>query len=73
MTEMKPCPECGSSNLTVDSTACAEIYGVCYQSVWVECVDCGASSDSFSADDNMNSDDVMRLTVALWNEGKMDI
>jgi len=40
--ELKPCPFCGSVNLAEESTGASEIKGVCYQTGWIECNDCGA-------------------------------
>lgn len=42
MMELKPCPFCGSVNLAEESTGTSEIKGVCYQTGWIECNDCGA-------------------------------
>lgn len=35
------CPECGSDKIVHDSTSTLEIYGQGYQTVWIECKNCG--------------------------------
>lgn len=68
--KLNPCPVCNSENLEIDSTACAEIYGVCHQTVWVECLDCGHSCDGANIDEEMSRDEIDLLTLQAWNSFK---
>lgn len=63
-----PCPKCGSSNLEADSTGCLEIYGICYQSGWIICNDCGHEV-AVSFNDSKNALFEWKDMIDIWNAG----
>jgi hypothetical protein len=64
---LKPCPFCGSDNLAEESTGCAEIAGVCYQSCWIECLNCGAEGPCVEVHDGVPGVDYGAVRDA-WNK-----
>lgn len=65
---LNPCIKCGGSNLEADSTGCLEIYGVCYQSGWVLCNDCGHEV-AVSFNDSKNTLFEWKDMLDVWNAG----
>lgn len=64
---LKPCPFCGSEKLEEEATGCAEIAGVCYQSCWIECSDCGAEGPRVEVNDGVPGVDYQAVRDA-WNK-----
>jgi len=71
---LKPCPFCGSDSLKEQCNAASEIYGVLYQSAWIECLNCGASGPMAEIIDSTIPEDYSNTTVKdydgvrkLWN------
>lgn len=66
--KLKPCIKCGSLNLEADSTGCLEIHGICYQSGWVLCNDCGHEV-AVSFNDSKDSLFEWKDILDMWNAG----
>ena len=66
--KLQPCVKCGSYNLEADSTGCLEIRGICYQSGWVLCRDCG-NEVCVEFDDSGSNLIEWQDMIDIWNAG----
>ena len=66
--KLKPCVNCGSYNLEADSTGCLEIRGICYQSGWILCKDCG-NEICVEFDDGSSNLIEWQDMLDIWNAG----
>lgn len=74
-TKLNNCPKCGCDKIVFESTACSEIQGIMYQSMWAECTNCLTACESVEVvHDSYGPDDVWvppnyeNITAEEWNK-----
>jgi hypothetical protein len=61
---VRPCPFCGKSAITEESTGCLEIGGHISQDCWMECSDCKGQGPIIS----LHDDDNYQRVRDAWNK-----
>lgn len=65
MTELNPCPFCGSDNVQVEISNLPEIFH--RKNSWVHCNQCNTDGPFIGRPESFDFDDVKKLAVEAWN------
>ncbi len=66
--DLKPCPFCGSTDLTEEATGAAEIRGYTYQTCWIECNECGTCGPAIELSDVKTASPDYQEVRDAWNK-----